>query len=104
MSKNIKVQISKINPDEKLENLLNSYNTLKSILLPNLNENNNLFMNSLIDLISSQLKIFVEILNLNEPQKLYEKLNYNNQNLSKQIAYLYEISKFSENNCSKSIL
>ena len=104
MSKNIKVQTSKINPDEKLENLLNSYNTLKSILSPNLSENNNLFMNSLIDLIISQLKIFVEILNLNEPQKLYEKLNFNNQNLSKQIAYLYEISKFSENNCSKSIL
>ena len=66
MSKNIKVQIVKSNQDIKLENLLDSYSSLKSILSPNLNENNNLFMNSLIDLIISQINIFLVILNLNQ--------------------------------------
>ena len=97
MSKNTNVQAVKTNQDIKLENLLNSYIFLKSILSPNLNENNNLFVNSLIDLIISQLKIFLILLNLNEPFKLYEILNINNQKLSKKIAYLYELSKYSSN-------
>ena len=50
MSKNIKVQLIK-NNQKKLENLLNSYNSLKSILSPNLTDNNNLFMNSLIEIV-----------------------------------------------------
>ena len=103
MSKNIKVQIVKSNQDIKLENLLDSYSSLKSILSPNLNENNNLFMNSLIDLIISQINIFLVILNLNESKKLYEVLNINNQKLSKQIAYLYELSKQSKKNPNKSL-
>ena len=102
MSKNIKVQIVKSNQDIKLENLLDSYSSLKSILSPNLNENNNLFMNSLMDLIISQINIFLVILNLNESKKLYEVLNINNQKLSKQIAYLYELSKQSKENPNKS--
>ena len=104
MSKNIKSSLLKIDPNPKLDNLINSYNLLKSILSPNLNENNNHFMNSLIDLIISQLKIFIELLNLTETAKIYEILNNNNQNLSRQIAYLYDISKYSENNTSKSII
>ena len=90
MSKNTKVQMTKINPNIKLENLLNSYNTLKLILSPNLNEKNILFMNSIIDIIESQLKNFVQLLNINESKKIFEILNINNQNLSKQIANLYE--------------
>ena len=105
MSKNNQSQALKTNPYPKLDNLLNSYNLLKSILSPNLNENNNLFMNSLIDLIISQLKVFLVLLNSNdEPQKFYEILNINNQKLSKQIAYLYEFSKFSKNYSNNSLL
>ena len=51
MSRSIKVQKPKLSQDSKLETLLNSYTSLKSILSPNLSENNNIFMNSLIDLI-----------------------------------------------------
>ena len=98
MSNDIKVQLINSNENGKLEHLLKSYNSLKSILSPNLSKNNNDFMEALINLIISQLKIFLEILNLNDPQKLYELLNINNQNLSKQIAYLYEISKQYSNN------
>ena len=104
MSKNIKSSLLKINLNPKLDNLLNSYNLLKSILSPNLNENNNHFMNSLIELIISQLKLFLELINLTETTKIYEILNNNNQNLSKQIAYLYDISKNYENNTSKYII
>ena len=104
MSKNNQSQTLKTNPYPKLDNLLNSYNLLKSILSPNLNENNNLFMNSLIELIISQLKLFIELLYLTETKKIYEVLNTNSQNLSKQIAYLYEISKFSEIVSNKSVL
>lgn len=82
--------MTKSNPNIKLENLLNSYNTLKLILSPNLNEKNILFMNSIIDIIVSQLKNFIQLLNTNESKKIFEILNINNQNLSKQIANLYE--------------
>ena len=55
-----------------------------------------------MDLIISQINIFLVILNLNESKKLYEVLNINNQKLSKQIAYLYELSKQSKENPNKS--
>ena len=103
MSKNIKVQLIK-NNQKKLENLLNSYNTLKSILSPNLTDNNNLFMNSLIEIVISQLKLYLNLINLNETKKMYELLNLNNQNLSKKIAFLYELPKFSDKYSNKSIL
>jgi len=54
-------------------------------------------MASLIDLIISQLKIFVKLLSLNEEKKIYEILISNNQNLSQQIAILYEIPKYQLN-------
>ena len=41
MSKSIRVQLSKTLHTSKLEILLNSYTSLKSILSPNLSENNN---------------------------------------------------------------
>ena len=97
MSGNINVEISKTNYASKLETLINSYNSLKSILSPNLSENNNSFMSYLIELVISQIKFFVELLGLNEDKKLYEILNSNNQDLSKQIAFLYEIPKVQYN-------
>ena len=97
MYKNIKVQLSKSIHESKLETLFNSYKSLKSILTPNLTENNISFMTNLIELISSQITLFVELLNLNEDKILYEKLNDNNQKLSKQIAYLYEFPRYQLN-------
>lgn len=97
MSKSIKVQLSKILHSSKLEILLNSYTSLKSILSPNLSENNNSFMNSLFDLIISQLQLFVKLLSLNEESKIYNLFNSNNQYLSKQIAGLYEFQKYNMN-------
>ena len=97
MSKSIKVQLSKTLHSSKLEILLNSYTSLKSILSPNLSENNNSFMNSLFDLIISQLQLFVKLLSLNEESKIYNLFNSNNQYLSKQIARLYEFQKYNMN-------
>jgi len=97
MSKSIKVQLSKTLQNSKLEILLNSYTSLKSILSPNLSENNNSFMNSLFDLIISQLQLFVKLLSLNEESKIYNLFNSNNQYLSKQIAGLYEFQKYNMN-------
>ena len=97
MSKSIKVQLSKTFHSSKLEILLNSYTSLKSILSPNLSENNNSFMNSLFDLIISQLQLFVKLLSLNEESKIYNLFNSNNQYLSKQIAGLYEFQKYNMN-------
>ena len=104
MSKNVNDQIPKINPKAILNNLLSSYNTLKLILSPNLSENNIHFMNSIIDVIISQIKIFLELLNLTEPQKIFELLNINSQNLSKQIAALYEVPKISSKYFKDSLL
>ena len=97
MSKNIKVQLYKTIQMSKLETLINSYNSLKSILSPNLPETNISFISYLIDLIISQLKFFLDLLGLNEEKKIYEKLNFNNQNLSKQIAALYEFPRYQLN-------
>ena len=91
MSKHFKSQLTNSIYISKLDTLLNSYNTLMSILFPNLSENNNSFMSSLIELIISQLKFFVELIGINDEKKIYKMLNSNNQNLSKQIAILYEI-------------
>ena len=71
MSRSIKVHTSKISQNSKLETLLNSYTSLKSILSPNLSENNNIFMNSLFDLIISQLKIFLKLLSLKDEKKSF---------------------------------
>lgn len=83
MSKSIKVHLSKSSFKSKFETLIKSYISLKSILSPNLSENNNIFINSLVDLIISQLKIFLELLGLNNDKKIFKLLISNNQNLSK---------------------
>ena len=93
MSKNIKVHLFKSIHNSKLETLLNSYTSLKSILSPNLSENNNMFINSLIDLIISQLKIFQKLLSIKDDKNIYNLLISNNQNLSKKIANLYELPR-----------
>ena len=93
MSKNIKVHLFKSIHNSKLETLLNSYTSLKSILSPNLSENNNMFINSLIDLIISQLKIFQKLLSIKDDKNIYTLLISNNQNLSKKIANLYELPR-----------
>ena len=98
MSKSIKVQLSKSIHNSKFETLLNSYTSLKSILSPNLTENNNIFMNSLIDLIISQIKIFLKLLSFNHEKKIFKLITSNNQELSKQIASLYELAKNQTNN------
>ena len=104
MSKNVNEPIPKNNPKEILNNLLSSYNTLKLILSPNLSENNIHFMNSVIDVIISQIKVFLELLNLTELQKIFDLLNINNQNLSKHIAALYEVPKISSKYLKDSLL
>ena len=73
----------------KCENLFNSYDILKLILCPNITKEKNQFMDMFIDIIKSQIKIFINILSLNEPKKVYEIINKNNQNLSKQITEMY---------------
>ena len=94
MPKNIKVQTTKSFYLSKLETIHNSYNSLKTILSPNLSENNNSFISYLFELIISQIKFFLELLGMNEDKKIFEMLNTNNQNLSKQIAILYELPRY----------
>ena len=79
--------------NQKLKNkcdyLFNSYDILKIILCPNLTEDKNKFMEMIINIIKSQIKIFIDIINLNDSKAIYEKINLNNQNLSKQITDIY---------------
>ena len=98
MSRSIKVQLSKSIHNSKFETLLNSYTSLKSILSPNLSEKNNLFMNSLMDLIISQITIFLKLLSLNEEKKIFKLITANNQDLSKKIAFLYELPNYQSTN------
>ena len=80
MPKNIKVQTTKSFYLSKLETIHNSYNSLKTILSPNLSENNNSFISYLFELIISQIKFFLELLGMNEDKKIFEMINTNNQN------------------------
>ena len=92
MSYNIKVQMHKTGPKAKLDYILNSYNSLKLILIPNLNEKNIIFMNSIIDIIISQLETFIELLYINETKKIYELLNINNQIYQSKLQVYMKIS------------
>ena len=91
----------KTNYNSKFNTILESYNSLKQILSPNLNENNNIFLNALLELIIYQLKIYINISNINDQGCIFEILNKNNQNLSKQMSLLYDIAK---NNLTSPIL
>ena len=78
----------------KSENLFYSYDILKSILSPNLSKEKNKFMDTLIDIIKSQIKLFIKILNFKDSRKIFDILNTNNQNLSKQITEIYNSINF----------
>ena len=104
MSQNIIFQLSKKNINKNLENLLSSYKSLEIILSPNLSGEHIIFMKYIIDIIISQLKIFSELLNINEEQKIFELININNQNLSKKIINLYELTKLPKKYTKDSIL
>ena len=79
----------------KSNSLFDSYNMLITILFPNLSKEKNIFVNKLINLIKSQIKIFITILNLNDAKKIYDYLNINIQNLSKQITDTYNSTYYS---------
>ena len=94
---NINTNINSINLEDcqfqsKCDSLLNSYDILKIILSPNLSFEKNQFMEMIIDLIKSQIKIFINILNLKDQKTIFDILNTNNQNLSKQITEIYNSS------------
>ena len=61
--------------NQKLKNkcdyLFNSYDILKIILCPNLTEDKNKFMEMIINIIKSQIKIFIDIINLNDSNIIY---------------------------------
>ena len=71
------------NPNElkynrKYEMLKNSFNTLKIILNPNLNEYRKKFFIKIIEIISSQIKIYINLLLLNHSKNNYDILNIKN--------------------------
>ena len=82
------------NYKQNLDTLKKSYSTLKVILEPNLSEGKKILLNHLIDIITSQIQIFVGLLSTKELNKIYELLNTNNQNLSQKISTFF---KFYEN-------
>ena len=70
------------NPNElkynrKYEMLKNSFNTLKIILNPNLNEYRKKFFIKIIEIISSQIKIYINLLLSNHSKNNYDILNIN---------------------------
>ena len=76
--------------DQKYEMLLNSYNSLKIILSPNLNDDQINFMNEIIELIKTQINFYRKLTASNDPKEFFEMLNLNNQNLSKEIKRLFD--------------
>ena len=76
----------------KCDNLFNSYEILKMILYPNLTKEKNNFMDIVIDMIKSQIIVFINMINENNSRKIFEIINNNNQNLSKQITLLYDLN------------
>ena len=96
MSNTQRYQNTKKNKTPKLDILLNSYQSLKLILSPNLPKKKATFMNLLLDLITSQLKLYIELLNTKEIRKIYEFLDSNHQKLSESITSLYSLSSNTE--------
>ena len=74
----------------KYDVLKNSFNSLKIILYPNLNENRKKFLNKNIEIILSQIKIYISLLLSNHSKNVFKILNINNQNLSREITSLYD--------------
>ena len=77
--------------------LINSYNTLKTILEPNLTDEKKKLMNFLLELLASQIKLFVDLNSTTNFEKIYQILNLNNQELSKRISCLFHMTEKSDN-------
>ena len=76
--------------NRKYEILLNSFNTLKLILNPNINEMRKQFLDKILDIINSQIKVYINLLLSNHTKNIYDILNINNQNHSKDITSFYD--------------
>ena len=77
--------------------LINSYNTLKTILEPNLSDEKKKLMNFLLELLISQIKLFVDLNSTTNYEKIYQILNLNNQELSKKISCLFHLTEKTDN-------
>lgn len=82
-------KMNKLLSKQNYDILLKFYNSLKIILEPNLSEGKKNIMNHVIEIIISQLQIFIDLHSLKELNKKYELLNINNQNLSKKISNIF---------------
>ena len=79
--------------EEKKTILLNSFGLFKNILYPNLSKEKNSFINLIFDLITSQLQIFIDLLNTDHYSEIFNIINNNSQNLSNKINDIFEISQ-----------
>jgi len=79
-------------------NIINSYNTLKIILEPNLTIEKKSLMNFFFETLNSQLKLFLDLMTTSNLEKIYELLNNNNQKLSKRISSLFSLIIKNNNN------
>ena len=77
--------------------LIKSYNILKTILEPNLTDEKKKLMNFLLELLISQIKFFVDLNSITNPEKIYRILNLNNQELSKRISCLFHFIEKNDN-------
>ena len=77
--------------------LINSYNTLKTILEPNLTDEKKKLMNFLLELLTSQIKLFVDLNSTTNFEEIYKLLNLNNQELSKRISCLFHLIEKNDN-------
>ena len=77
--------------------LINSYNTLKTILEPNLTDEKKKLMNFLMELLVSQIKLFVDLNSTTNFEEIYKILNLNNQELSKRISCLFHLIEKNDN-------
>ena len=74
-----------------------SYNTLKIILEPNLTDEKKKLMNFLLELLISQIKLFVDLNSITNLEKIYQILNLNNQVLSKRISCFFYLNDKNQN-------
>ena len=77
--------------------LINSYNTFKTILEPNLTDEKKKLMNFIVDLLISQIKLFIDLNSTTNYEKVYQILNLNNQDLSQRISCLFHLIEKNDN-------
>ena len=83
--------------NQRFNILLNSYKTLKIILIPNLPNDKNSFMKMFFDIILSQLNLFMRISTLKDQKKIFDLINNNIQLLSKSIQSFFNLFSNSNN-------